>query len=277
LRAFATWTIEPFHFATDTEIAAPVVVCSHERSGTHFLINSLAKNSAYRNNPYLDYDSKPLGSFHNFHHGADAASFFQKLHDKNCASIVKSHFAAPFFRDSDGKLVTGPCKIVYIVRNPFDVMLSYHGLVQHFPWHEGPKPTRVLNFVTAAPEGRMLRYQWQQADTLITRWKAHVTGWYDMAAEYPANILFVRYQDLDCRHADEMKRILTFLGCEAPAQVERPDRFLRTIQVPPTPRPSVEECRLILRAIAEKAAEDATIRQLFPELFAGAPSQALAG
>lgn len=277
MRSFATWDIESFHFATDTEIAAPVVVCSHERSGTHFLINSLAKNSAYRNNPYLDYDSKPLGSFHNFHDSGDAVRFFQKLHDSNCASVVKSHFAAPFFRDARKKLVTGACKIVYIARNPFDVMLSYHRLVRHFPWHEGPKPKRVLNFVTGAPEGRMLRYQWQQADTLIARWKTHVTGWHDMAAEYPADILFVRYQDLDCRHSDETKRMLAFLGCEAPAHIERPDRFLRTIQVPPTPRPSVEECKLILRTIAERAGDDATIRQLFPELFGGPPPQALAG
>jgi hypothetical protein len=34
---------------------------------------------------------------------------------------------------------------------------------------------------------------------------------------------------------------------------------------------------LILRAIAEKAGEDTTIRQLFPELFGDPPPQALAG
>lgn len=277
MRSYATWDIDPFHFATDTDLSSPVMVCSHERSGTHFLINTLTKNSAYRNDPYLDYDSEPLGSFHNFHDCRDVVSFFQKLHERKCASVVKSHFAAPFFRDAERKLLTGPCKIIYIARNPFDVMMSYHRFILHFPWHEGPKPKHTLEFVTAAPQGRMLRYQWRQIDTIVDRWKAHVTGWHDMAALYPAHILFVRYQDLDQSHAEETRRILGFLGCEAPAYIERPDRFVRTIFIPASPRLPVEECRLILRAISDKIGGDATIRRLFPEMFGASPPQALAG
>lgn len=277
LRSFASWDIDACRFATDTDIGLPVMVSSHERSGTHFLINTLAKNSAYRNNPYLDYDSEPLGSFHNFHESGDVVRFFQKLDERKCASVIKSHFAAPFFRGADRTLLTaGLCKILYIARTPFEVLLSYHRFVLHFPWYEGPKPKRVLDFVTAAPEGRMLRYQWQQFATIIERWKMHVTRWHELAAEYPDDILFMRYGDLDQAHAAETKRALAFIGCEPPDEIARPDRFVRTVQVPPAPRPPLDECELILRAIAETIGNDATIRHIFPELFGGA-SQAVAG
>lgn len=278
MRSFATWNIEPFRFATDTEISTPVMVCSHERSGTHFLINSIASNSAYRNNPFLNYDAVPLGSFHNFHDNREVVNFFRRLNETKCASIVKSHFAAPFFRDADQAfLLAGHCKIVYIARNPFDVMMSYHRFVLHFPWHEGPKPKRALDFLNAAPEGRMLRYQGRQIATIIERWKTHVTGWRDLAAEYPADILFLRYQDLDRTHAEETKRVLAFLGCEPPAAITRPDRYIRTIHIPATSRPSIDESELIRRAITEKIGEDRTIRHIFPELFDKPPPRALAG
>ena len=33
-----------------------IVVCSHERSGTHFLMNSISLNSEYSVDPYLNFD-----------------------------------------------------------------------------------------------------------------------------------------------------------------------------------------------------------------------------
>lgn len=275
-----TWETEPLRFAADSDISMPVMVASHERSGTHFLINSIAGNSRYRNDPHLNYDFMPLGSFHNFHDKAAVARFFERVALTNCASVIKSHFAAPFFLGDDQRLLTGGlCKIIYILRNPIEVMISYHRLIQHFAWHEGPKPKRVVDFPTAAPEGRMLRYQTGQIPTIIERWKEHLIGWLDLAAAHPDDVLVVNYGDLNSDHAGETERVLAFIGCEAPNAIVRPSRFVRTVQVPPGPAPSPEETGQIHAAILDKIGDCERIARLFPALFANAaaPRRAVAG
>jgi hypothetical protein len=268
MRSMNTLEVSPVRFATDTEIALPVVVCSHERSGTHFLINSIAKNSQFRNDPYLDYDIDPLGSLHNFYDQKLTRSFFVRLAENKCSSIIKSHHAAQFFLDDTNKfLLNGICKALYIVRNPIDVMLSYHRLVKYFYWHEGPKPERVIDFLKAAPEGRMLRYQNGQVDTILERWKLHLLAWCDLAAANPADVLLVRYQDLDRDHMAETKKILSFLDCECPDVIARPDRNVRTVYVPPAPAPSFAEREEIRQLIIAKIGPCAAIEILLPELY----------
>ena len=43
----------------DEDINKSIFVCSHERSGAHFLMNSIAANSNYDVNPYLNFDLIP--------------------------------------------------------------------------------------------------------------------------------------------------------------------------------------------------------------------------
>ena len=45
---------------------ASVLVVSHERSGTHFLMNSIARGYGYTSTPWvdMDYDSMPINFFH---------------------------------------------------------------------------------------------------------------------------------------------------------------------------------------------------------------------
>ena len=40
----------------ESKIAWQVMVSSHERSGTHFLINSIAANSDYEKAPLINFD-----------------------------------------------------------------------------------------------------------------------------------------------------------------------------------------------------------------------------
>ena len=97
MRTIRTLEIDSLRFASDSDIALPVMVSSHERSGTHFVINSIASNSAFRNDPHLNYDTTPLGSFHNFHDPHAVLSFFGHLCEQKCASIIKSHFSPDSF------------------------------------------------------------------------------------------------------------------------------------------------------------------------------------
>lgn len=260
--------IRDIRFFTDPEIASPAVVCSHERSGTHFLINSIAKNSAFHNDPWLDYDYDPLGSFHNFHDPKAVKNFFGRLSEEKCASIIKSHFTAPFFLGEPNEfLLPGLCKILYIARNPIDVMLSFRRYVEHCAWDEGPSSKSVSDFFNAAPRGRMLRYQCCETGSILERWKEHFLGWFDLAAANPEHVLLVKYDNLDRDHANETRRILDFLGCKPPETITRPSRFFQIIYVPPVAPLALTEREPLRQAIVEKLGFCEPIAEMFPELY----------
>ena len=48
------------------KVKIPLMVCSHERSGTHFMMNSISECTEYTVSPFLNFDYMPLGSFVNF-------------------------------------------------------------------------------------------------------------------------------------------------------------------------------------------------------------------
>lgn len=268
MRSIKTIDVDPARIIADTAISIPVMVCAHERSGTHFLMNSIANNSRFSNDPFLNYDLMPLGSVLNFYDRKEVKAFFTRLAEHNCASIVKSHFAARFFLDQDQRfMLDGIVKTLYIARNPVEVMLSYHRFINHFSWHQGPKKRLAIDFLNAAPEGQMLRYQSGQADTILERWKLHLLGWVRTAAENDANVLVIRYQDLDHDHEAVMKRILSFLGIDSPQSIRRPNGILDTIYVPQFQMVLVEEREAIRKSIVEKIGYMEAIGNLFPELY----------
>ena len=68
-----------FKISVDSSHSNPLVVASHERSGTHFLINSIHENSKYTNSPILNFDLCPIGDFVNFYSNESIEKFFDKI------------------------------------------------------------------------------------------------------------------------------------------------------------------------------------------------------
>lgn len=66
-------------FLSDANINKVIVVCSHERSGTHFLMNSIALNSHYSVEPFVDFDYMNLGDVINFHKSDHVSNFIKKI------------------------------------------------------------------------------------------------------------------------------------------------------------------------------------------------------
>lgn len=168
------------------------MVVSHERSGTHFLMNAIARGYGYTAAPWIDFDYRPLPI--NFCAGEDVATTLGNLADQNIANIIKSHHAVDFF---DGILdrVLGKMIIFYIHRDPVSVMLSFWRFINHWKWREGPKLGDPVAFARAEPEGQLLRYQMKQRRTMLDRWAAHVEGWVG-AAEGRPRLRVVRYDRL---------------------------------------------------------------------------------
>jgi hypothetical protein len=196
-----------------------VIVAAHERSGTHFLMNTLAHCFGYVATPWIDFDYSSVNI--NFHSARRVAGFFKQFHGYNVASLFKSHHNYAFFQPVIEE-VLGEFIVFYVYRDPRDVMVSYWKLVAGLPWHEGPKTATCREFVRAAPEGQMLRYQTRQAPSLLHRWRAHVDGW---TREVPAGlrhrVCFVRYEDLHGRYEASVDAIATFLS-EKPLSYRRP-------------------------------------------------------
>jgi hypothetical protein len=194
-----------------------VMVVSHERSGTHFLMNSIAKCYGYLASPWINFDYE-LGL--NFYDPPTLAQFFGQFRGHHVANIVKAHHSFAFFEGAFDA-IAGDFHIFYVYRDPRDVMVSYWKFLRQLAWHEGPKAETCGAFIRAAPCGQMVRYQYRQEKTVIHRWLSHVDGWtLGRAASNPC-VTFVRFQDLALDYENVMQGFSPVFG-ERPHSLERP-------------------------------------------------------
>lgn len=206
-----------------------VLVISHERSGTHFLMNTLSLNFGYISNPWINFDYE-LGL--NFYSSNILSSFFRQMHDKPILNIVKSHHQAGFMIDFIDYL-TDQFHVFYIYRDPRDVMVSFWQLIAGFSWDEGPKTASVSEFMRSAPRGGMLRYQKTQALSILQRWQDHVEGWADIAGTTAGKkIRMMSFERLNLDFDQTVKTIGTQVGYSVTAPV-RPTKNVNVVRAGP--------------------------------------------
>lgn len=194
--------------APGTLAARPdVMVVSHERSGTHFLINTLTR--AY------DYPEQLLafsqGSLNiNYFAPQDIAGAIAEVTKRRSSAILKSHHAVDFF---DGILdeILKKIVVLYIHRDPVDVTISLWRFINHLRWREGPKRASALEFAASQPEGHMLRYQMLQQKNMLHRWAHHVDGW-TAAATGRKHIVVVRFDQLKSKYEQTVANLGGLLG-----------------------------------------------------------------
>ena len=215
------------HLNVSQQTAPLAVVVSHERSGTHFLMNSLAINSDYSIEPYVNFDLDPCGDFVNFYSSASVCGFFDLLSNLNnenqrlnLKSLIKSHHSVEFF---EPVLSRSNIRFLYVYRHPAETLLSLWRFLLGFEWHEGLKANCPLDLALSAPEGQLTRYQYHAAATHFERWAKHVSGWL-LAAKFYENVRCINYADLSSNFQDEVPKLLKFLESELPATFLKPDR-----------------------------------------------------
>jgi hypothetical protein len=194
------------------------MVVSHERSGTHFLMNSIAKCFDYISNPWVNFDGLTLAT--NFYCAEAVDEFFSQFRGHSVANIIKSHHQFSFFEpvlDS----ITKEFHIFYVYRDPRDVMVSFWRYLNQLSWHEGPTVETAKELIRSAPEGNLLRYQRKQEGTMIHRWRTHVTGWMlDLPERFRPHVTFVRFSDLNRNYESTIRSMAPTLG--PPARIEKP-------------------------------------------------------
>jgi hypothetical protein len=216
-------------YALATDSRKKALVISHERSGTHFLMNTLASAFGYVSVPWVNLDFE-LGI--NFHDPLALRGYFERGHDRYILNIVKSHHPAGFYAGTlDYLLQQFHC--FYIHRHPAAVMESFHRLVCSLPWHEGPKVATAGEFMRAEPCGALLRYQKTQHPSMLARWRAHVEGWLEVAESAPGRgLIVVRYEDLDGAFADTVRGIGERIGMSAQS-LQRPVKDHKVVRAAP--------------------------------------------
>lgn len=201
------------------------MVVSHERSGTHFTMNALAGCFDFVSNPWLDIDRNRFNI--NYFHAATLEALLLKLADLRQANLIKSHHEFEFMRRFV-PATENVLKIVYVHRDPADVMASFWRFLHTFDWTEGPIVDTALDFATAAPMGHLMRYQFRQYPTMLDRWANHVEQWID-AAKLASNVHIVRYEDLAQRYDETIERLGRELGLE-PSHIARPSRDVNVVK-----------------------------------------------
>ncbi len=201
-----------------------VMVVSHERSGTHFLMNTLATCYEYVSAPRIDLDWIHVNI--NYYKPSHFSAALLEIAARPVANVVKSHHAEEFFA---GELpnITNRYVIFYIYRNPIAVMLSYWRFILQAEGIEGPRSADPVSFAQAEPCGRMMRYQMRQFPNLMARWASHVEGWQAAAKGLP-RIVLVRYEDLDSCFETTVRGFANVLERQ-PQTIARPPRDVNVV------------------------------------------------
>jgi len=205
-----------------------VLVVSHARSGTHFLMNTLADNFGYISSPWIDIDWPELI---NPHHTDSFWAFLKMVKGRPILNTFKTHFPAEFFQPVLGEYLK-EFHIFYIYRELHATMESFCRHLKDLDWFEGPRLPSGKELMKWPPVGGMLRYQSCQYPTILDRWKDHLRGW---TTELPPGcrekIIYIRFQDLQNRFEQTVKKIAFELGY-FPRRIVRPSKTDRVV----TPR-----------------------------------------
>jgi tetratricopeptide (TPR) repeat protein len=203
----------------------PAMVVSHERSGTHFLMNALSYAYGYTASPWTDLDRHEIDI--DYSSPSQIAEALEARAGDPLMRLVKSHHAAGVFAEELSR-ITRSYTVYYVYREPATVMVSLWRHLNGLAWNEGPKLPDPLALAKAAPSGRLTRYQAGPHPTMLQRWAAHVEGWL-MAAAADPRIVPVRYEDLDSRYPPTVAALAEAAG-RAPLQpMLRPPRDVNVI------------------------------------------------
>jgi len=175
---------------------APIVIVSHRRSGTHWLIDSLRGNfkgvsSWYYNLDNIRYDDKFF------------AEIKKKLSDSSKHLILKSHTEADlnFFPPEKRFFVDyllKRAKVIYVYRDGRDVLVSLYHYDKYKSEH------RIGSFSSFIKKENP-----ERGENRIEYWKRHIEGWLN---RNESNILRISYEQIHKDYEGVLEQIRSFLG-----------------------------------------------------------------
>ncbi|XP_076813618.1 sulfotransferase 1C3-like [Clavelina lepadiformis] len=186
-----------------------VLIASYPKTGTTWL-TQIVKKVIYMNDTAQMAVANAVTQLHSYLENASEITFevMQKLPWKRL--IWETHYPAPIVNMDRVKKTS--CKVIYIVRNPKDQLVSWFHMSQRIPTHRMAPinsyyPADWVSFFDFFINGKQPNYarknEW---------YPDHILSWYAYRNE--KNVLFVMYEDLKEDPAKEIRKIANFLGVE---------------------------------------------------------------
>ena len=185
------------------------MVVTHERAGTHLVINLIN----YENNG----DFIPIGKLPPTETKFDLENYIKYVtrsmlyQPYNSDIVFKSHHQVQFFQDNIDKLFEY-YKIIYVQRDIKDVLISYYRFLKEgleiFPEFKDwifMKPCEVgYKYFEKYPDPHIFI----EPNSYIERYTMHLNGW----MKYKDKLLLIHYEDLLNDYNKEKQRIEKFLN-----------------------------------------------------------------
>lgn len=210
---------------TENSTRPKIAVFSHERSGTHFIMNTIAENFGYITEPWWMFE---YSMAYDIYHNETLLEYFREYKNQPILNILKSHHSSSFFVDALEEILED-YKVIYIFRDPRDVLQSYWNYIHRMEAFVGKKTETISEFIHSAPCGAMLRYQTSQSETVIDRWVDHVQGWIDLSNKVNSeNMLLLNYEILNLKFDFALELLEKFLDKKIQSPI-RPDKEKNTV------------------------------------------------
>lgn len=200
-----------------------VLVVSHERSGTHFLINTIARSFGY------DPQQIDIVNRHGVVRWDERASgrrWLEQYRGHFVPNIFKSHHAypvlAPYLAEFGSEFT-----VFYVHREGRDVMTSFWVYCRKIGPGWGPRTATVGEFMRSISTGRSTQFQATgRPITMLRRWAKHVNGW--RANRRGLKINYITYESLHEKHDHVISEIANALQ-QAPSSRDRPTLEANTV------------------------------------------------
>lgn len=183
----------------------PIIVISHERSGTHFLINTIAMNFG-RTHEVINLPNGNPSSF-------IANSWTEP------ERIRKSHHQAWWFSANLIQETVRNYSVFYVIRDCRGMLVSlfhYTNAASKFD-RAFQKFDSITQLIGTTP-GNDIAYSKFKCASYPERWAAHIDSW----EPYFKDICVVTYADLSLRHTETVWRIAAHLKAMPVGDVRRP-------------------------------------------------------
>jgi len=174
----------------------PILIITHERSGTHLLINIINQYNFGKFNTigFIPINTIPY-TIDNYNHQVYKDIIVNSYIDN---IVCKSHHQVEFMQEYLD-FVFDKYNVIYLKRDIKDVLVSYNKFIPHpkdlinFPKFEDwifMKPDDIGKkfLLPYSPDPHVII----EPDNYIMRWKLHIDGW----MKYKDNLLVLSYEDI---------------------------------------------------------------------------------
>jgi hypothetical protein len=190
----------------------PIIVITHERSGTHLLINLINyhKNGEFNTIGFIPKNTIPY-TLENYKHQVYKDIV---VNSYNPDAVCKSHHQVEFMEPYID-FIFSKYTVIYLKRDIKDMLVSYYKFIP-FPKDLGKFP-KFEDWIFMKPDevGRKFLLPYSpdphviiEPKNYIDRWLLHINGW----LKYKDNILVLNYEDILTNFKDQKLIIEDYIG-----------------------------------------------------------------